>query len=87
MVNWILNLFGKANDWKLVWTETGEWILNREFPSTGTYTKIAVYKILFSKSLQKYRLENSGHKSNLHPMIQVARMQLIHLNKILINRN
>jgi hypothetical protein len=84
MWNWILNLFGYANDWTLVWTDHGIWQTTYEV--SGTVKNLAKYNIHFSAGLNKYRLKISGHKPEEHTVYLVAKMQLIHFNKIIIKR-
>lgn len=84
MWNWILNLFGYANDWTLVWTDHGIWQTTYEF--SGTVENRSMYNIKFSSSLNKYKLLLSGHRPESHTVYLVAKMQLIKFNKDLIKR-
>lgn len=79
MWNKILNFFGYANDWILIWEEQGSWEVTTD--SFSKVTRKANYSIEQSKSLKKNRLKISGYKPEHHAVHLVARMQLIHFNK------
>lgn len=84
LVNFILRLFGKANDWVKVWEDYGTWQVPDKH-SSNLITEIPCsYLIQFSESLKAYRLIQSGHKPESHTMLLVANMQLIKFKKDLI---
>lgn len=88
LINRILNWFGRANDWTLVWEDHGVWTVTIQSPElfqTREENRKSIYSIFFSPSLHKYELKLKGYRAVDHTMHLIAKMQLIRFNKDLIN--
>lgn len=81
--NKVLNLFGRANDWTLVWEDHGIWKVTvmTDSWSTKEEERKSIYSIFFSPSLNKYTLELRGYRANDHMVHLAAKMQLVKYNK------
>ena len=69
-------LFG-INDWKLVWSDTGSFIRTGVITGSQT-TELAIYKIYFSFSRNRYRLKLGGFHPKENSMYKVAIDKLNH---------
>lgn len=59
--NWLLNIF--SPDWIAVSTDYGKWDVNTDF---GLITKRCCYELVYSKRLNKYKINLYGYKPRLH---------------------
>jgi len=60
-----------TNDWKIVEVINGRWEFGQGSFMTD-FTELVSYTFYYSKRLNKYKLEISGHKPEFHPIYSTA---------------
>lgn len=75
--NWLLNIFNP--DWIAVSTDYGQWNLTTDY---GSVIKKCCYELVYSKRLNKYKINLYGYKPRLNSMYPEA---IKEFNKIIKN--
>lgn len=69
----------KKRDWVTVWTERGAWVCQSIFGG-GEYAEICTYRILYSKSRGKFKLQTEGLNPSAHSKYNIAKDKLREYN-------
>jgi hypothetical protein len=79
-MKWLQKIFGlKPNDWIIVWVGNDKWDMVDMYGNERGFQKHCFYKIEFSKSRNKLRLETSGLDPKKHPFYFEALKKLSEL--------
>lgn len=62
-INWINNLFGIIEDWKIVDVIHANWCISYDF---GNYDEKARYEIHYSKTANEFKLKTYGYRAKDH---------------------